>query len=199
MMFIGHGQFARLQQVLQADQSHKLRTAILRHNGKACEPSGRHAIHHHAQRLFRKCHDWRFCNHLRQLNIPAIAALILNRSKEIIASHYPQQMLVAVNHRIDPLAARIVIMGQRRLQFSNRAFRREGGNVRPHHVFNGESFERIDYVLAGKMMAAPADFFRKDGPRHGQHGKGMRGNTGDQQRQYGVVIAGKLESKNDAR
>ena len=126
-------------------------------------------------------------------------ALVFYGSEKIIASHHAQQLLVAVNDWIDTLAAWIVIVGQSSLQFSDGAFRRKRGDVRPHHVLDGESLQRINHVLAGKMMAATADLFRKDGPRHGQYGKGMRGNAGDQQRQYGVIVAGKLESENHAR
>lgn len=112
MMLIGHREFAGLEQILQTYQSNKFRAAILSHHGKAGEACGRHAIHHHSQGFLRKRHDWRVCYYLRKLNIPMIAlALAFYGSKKIIASHHAEQMLIAVNHRVDPLAARIVIVG----------------------------------------------------------------------------------------
>src|SRR5690349_15014250 len=129
-MFISYRKFAGLQQVLQSYKPHQLRAAIFSHHGKARKTCRRHAIDHEPQRLFRKRHDWCVCYYLRELNIASSAvALVFESIEEIVASHYAQQVLVAINDWIDPLAAGIVIVGQSGLQFRDSALSRKCGNV----------------------------------------------------------------------
>src|ERR1700753_2612087 len=48
------------------------------------------------------------------------------------------------------------------------------------------------------MMAAATELFREDGTRHGEHGKRMRADAGDEQRQDGMVVAGEFEGEDNA-